>query len=300
MKIGFIGLGKMGLNMVRRLRLNDHGIVCTARTTSKKDTVEKAGCTWAHSIKEMVSMLPEPVCIWVMTPSGDATEETLLSLAENLPPESIVVDGGNSRFTDTIRRQKYMSEKNIEFIDCGTSGGIWGFERGYCLMIGGNKNSVEKLNPIFSSLSNKGGFMHVGKTGSGHYVKMVHNAIEYGMMQAYAEGFSLLNKQLPDLNLENVCNLWNNGSVVKSWLLELSEKLFHSETSLNEIKPWVEDSGECRWAIEDAIDKSIPVPVIASSLFARFSSRSEDDFSSRFLAALRNQFGGHEVKTEKK
>ncbi|HNW34084.1 MAG TPA: decarboxylating 6-phosphogluconate dehydrogenase [Candidatus Ozemobacteraceae bacterium] len=296
MKIGFIGLGKMGLNMVRRLAAGGHEIRATARTTARRADAEAAGAHWEDDLDGFVRNLEAPRAVWVMVPAGAATEETIESLSRKLAPGDIIIDGGNSDHRDTVRRAERLTAQGLKFVDCGTSGGIWGLEKGYCLMIGGDPDSVARLAPVFTTLAPPDGWMHVGKSGFGHYVKMVHNAVEYGMMQAYAEGFELLQQHCgKSLNLGDVSRLWNRGSVVRSWLLELSEKVFDDPAGLDSIAGRVNDSGECRWAIESALAENIPAPVFAAALFSRFASRRDNGFGDRFLAALRNQFGGHAV-----
>lgn len=296
LKLGFIGLGRMGLNMVRRLTAGGHEVHVTARTTAKMGEAESAGAHWVASLDGFVAVLPAPRVVWVMVPSGTATEETIETLSGKLSPGDIIIDGGNSDYRNSVRLAERLAARGQKFIDCGTSGGIWGLENGYCLMIGGDSDSVAHLAPLFTTLAPPDGWMHVGKAGLGHYVKMVHNAIEYGMMQAYAEGFDLLRKHCGEsLNLGNVARLWNHGSVVQSWLLELSERVFDDPAALQSIAGRVDDSGEGRWALESAISEGIPAPVFAAALFARFSSRNPEGFGNKYLAALRNQFGGHAV-----
>jgi len=296
MNIGFVGLGRMGLNMVRRLTAGGHMIWATARTTAKRVDAEAAGARWADDLDGFVKNLAPPRVVWLMVPAGAATEETIEALSRKLSPGDIIVDGGNSDHRDTVQRAERLTARGLKFIDCGTSGGIWGLEKGYCLMIGGDSASVAHLAPVFTTLAPPDGWMHVGKAGFGHYVKMVHNAIEYGMMQAYAEGFELLQHHCgKSLNLGDVSRLWNKGSVVRSWLLELSEKVLDDPARLDSVAGRVDDSGECRWAVESALSESIPAPVFAAALFSRFASRRDDGFGNKFLAALRNQFGGHAV-----
>jgi len=301
MQLGFIGLGRMGLNMVRRLAASGHEILATARTTAKKADAESAGARWVDGLDGFVAALPAPRIVWVMVPAGPATEETIDALSRKLSAGDIIVDGGNSDHRDTVRRAERLSGLGLQFVDCGTSGGVWGLENGYCLMIGGDPAPVTHLAPIFTTLAPPDGWMHVGRSGLGHYVKMIHNAVEYGMMQAYAEGFELLRQHCGEsLNLGDVSRLWNRGSVVRSWLLELSEKVFDDPAVLESVAGRVDDSGECRWALESAIDESVPAPVFAAALFARFSSRRPDSFANKFLAALRNQFGGHAMTRREK
>jgi 6-phosphogluconate dehydrogenase len=296
MELGFVGLGKMGLNMVKRLLQGGHRIVGTAKTAGKKSELLELGAEWADSYEELVKALQPPRHVWIMVPSGETTEEVLRLFQKLLSPGDLLVDGGNSDYRDTTRRAELFRPHGIEFLDSGTSGGIWGLANGYCLMVGGSAAGVKRMSPVLTTLAPPQGWEHLGDCGAGHYVKMVHNAIEYGMMQAYAEGFELLEKSGHNLNLQRVAELWNRGSVVRSWLLELSETIFSEDPHLKSLKGYVEDSGECRWAVETAIAKSVPAPVLATSLFTRFASRQTDGFSLKYLAALRNQFGGHAVK----
>lgn len=299
MDLGFIGVGKMGLNMIKRLIAHGHRVFCTARTSTRRHEAESIGATWVESIEAFKNALSPKRIVWSMVPAGIATEETLKKLTESLEPGDLIIDGGNSDWRDSLRRHKMMAELGFKFLDVGTSGGIWGLEKGYCLMIGGEKNAVELLTPVFEALAGTSeGWAHVGAGGAGHFVKMVHNAIEYGMMQAYAEGFELMERSNFNLDLCKISNLWNHGSVVRSWLLELAENIFRDDPRLETIIGRVEDSGEGRWAIETAIASEVPVPVFAAALFVRFASRRENAFSNRFLAALRNRFGGHAVTSK--
>lgn len=297
MRIGFIGLGKMGMNMVERLLNSGHEVVAYART---QDTVKKAegkGAIGAKSLQDVLSKLNKPKIIWLMVPAGDATEETINNTASLLEEGDIVIDGGNSFYKDSIRRAGELAKRKISFIDAGTSGGIWGLKLGYCLMIGGNKDVFRSLEPIFKSLAPENGYAHVGSNGAGHFVKMVHNGIEYALLQGYAEGFEILHsKKEFNLDLQNIAGLWNQGSVIRSWLLELAENAFKNDPSLSSIKGFVEDSGEGRWTVAEAIEQDVPAPVITLSLLERLRSRQDESFSARVIAALRNEFGGHGVK----
>ena len=297
MRIGFIGLGKMGMNMVERLLNSGHEVVAYART---QDTVKKAegkGAIGAKSLQDVLSKLKKPKIIWLMVPAGDATEETINNAASFLEEGDIVIDGGNSFYKDSIRRAEALGKRKISFIDAGTSGGIWGLKSGYCLMIGGDKDVFRSLEPIFRSLAPENGYAHVGPNGAGHFVKMVHNGIEYALLQGYAEGFEILHsKKELNLNLRNIAHLWNQGSVIRSWLLELAENAFKNDPSLSSIKGFVEDSGEGRWTVAEAIEQDVPAPVITLSLLERFRSRQDESFSAKVIAALRNEFGGHGVK----
>ncbi len=296
MKIGFVGLGKMGLNMVTRLVQGGHEVVAYARTESVVAEAVKAGARGAHSLKEVVAQLSPPRVVWVMVPSGEATQQVINDLSGMLSAGDVIIDGGNSNFHDTKARSVQLAAKNILFMDSGTSGGIWGLKVGYCLMVGGDKRAFTIVEPILKTLAPPNGYMHVGPCGAGHYVKMVHNGIEYGMMQAYAEGFEILKASEYQLDLAGIANLWNQGSVVRSWLLELAARAFEEDPALDKIKGYVADSGEGRWTVIEAIDRNVPAVSLTYALMHRFRSRQEDSFAAKVLAALRNQFGGHAVK----
>lgn len=301
MEIGFIGLGRMGANMVRRLLLEDHRVVAWNRTSAKTDEIVKEGAEGAYSIKELVGKLNQsPRVVWVMVPAGQATDDMINEVIPYLNKGDIIIDGGNSMYKDSIRRSKEVTEKGFQFMDAGTSGGIWGLKVGYCLMVGGEKSTFEYVEPLIKTLAPPDGYLHCGPAGAGHFVKMVHNGIEYGMMQAYGEGFEILRaaKQY-DFDLHAISHLWMQGSVVRSWLLELAESAFEKDPDLKNLKGYVEDSGEGRWTIQQAIDTDVPAPVITLSLFERFHSRQDESFSAKVLAALRNEFGGHAVKSSK-
>jgi len=301
MRIGFIGLGRMGANMVRRLVRDGHEIVIYNRTPEKTREVEAEGqgAKATFSIAELVAALEKPRAVWVMVPAGDATEAQIAELLEHLEPGDTIIDGGNTNFHDDVRRHAELAAKGIRYVDAGTSGGIWGLQVGYCLMVGGDKEAVDPLAPILTSLAPEGGYLHVGAPGAGHYVKMVHNGIEYGLMQAYAEGFEIMHANEYDLDLGAISDLWMQGSVVRSWLLELLGRAYRAQgQDLEHLKGYVEDSGEGRWTVQDAIDHDVPAPVITLSLLTRFRSRQEDSYGAKVLAALRNEFGGHAVKTE--
>jgi 6-phosphogluconate dehydrogenase len=298
MRIGFIGLGRMGGNMVRRLLRDKHEIVAYNRTVEKTKEIAGEGADGAYSIAELVGKLEKPRAVWIMVPAGDATEAQIEELLEHLEPGDTIIDGGNTNFHDDQRRHPELKKKGIDYIDAGVSGGIWGLANGFCLMVGGDPEPVKRLEPVFLSLAPKDGYLHVGGPGAGHYVKMVHNGIEYGLMQAYAEGFEIMHASDYRLDLEAISKLWNHGSVVRSWLLELAERAFAGDQDLKHLKGWVADSGEGRWTVQEAIDKDVPVPVITLSLLTRFRSRQEDSYGAKVLAALRNEFGGHAVKTE--
>jgi 6-phosphogluconate dehydrogenase len=296
MQIAIIGLGKMGGNMVKRLLGGGHTVVAADRDAAIVDKIAKEGATGASSLKDVVAKLSAPRTVWVMVPSGRATEETILELSGLLSPNDIVIDGGNSNFRDSIRHSAELATKKIRFLDAGTSGGVWGLEVGYCLMVGGDKSAYDHVEPALLTLAPKDGVAYFGKAGAGHFSKMVHNGIEYAMMQSYAEGFELLRASEFGYDLRTLTKVWNHGSVVRSWLLELAELAFVKDPDLKELKAYVEDSGEGRWTVNEAIAHAVPVPTIAASLFARFVSRQDNSFAMRVLAALRNEFGGHAVK----
>jgi 6-phosphogluconate dehydrogenase len=299
MRIGFVGLGRMGANMVRRLLRDGHEVVAYNRTPEKTKEIAGEGATPAFSIAELVDKLEKPRAVWIMVPAGDATEAQIEELLEHLEAGDTIIDGGNTNFHDDQRRQGDLAAKGINYVDAGTSGGIWGLQVGYCLMVGGEKEAVEPLEPIFTSLAPEGGYLHVGGPGAGHYVKMVHNGIEYGLMQAYAEGFEIMHASSYELDLAGISELWMHGSVVRSWLLELAGRAFRANgPDLEHLKGYVEDSGEGRWTVQEAIDHDVPAPVITFSLLTRFRSRQDDSYGAKVLAALRNEFGGHAVKTE--
>ena len=299
MKIGLIGLGKMGGNMLKRLKNGKHEIVAF---DLNKDNVKKAvedGGIGADSIEDLVSKLEKPRSIWVMVPHGKPTEETIDKLLTLLDDDDLIVDGGNSHFTESIKNGEKCKKKNIHFVDAGVSGGIWGLKIGYNIMVGGTDEAVKRIEPVLKTLAPKNGYAHFGKTGSGHFVKMVHNALEYVMLQGIGESFECMYRSDFDIDLQKVANLWNHGAVVRSWLLELAADAFKEEgNSLEKIAPYVDDSGTARWTSEFAIQNAIPVPAITISLYERFASREDNPFSAKVIAALRNQFGGHAVKKE--
>jgi 6-phosphogluconate dehydrogenase len=296
MDIGFIGLGKMGMNMVTRLTQGGHRVVAYDRTADLITQAESKGATGATSLEDLVSKLPKPRAVWVMVPSGDPTEDTIRNLSTILEKDDIVIDGGNTKFHDDVRRAIDLKKRSIHYVDAGTSGGIWGLQIGYCLMVGGEKGPVTHLAPIFTTLAPEDGWAHMGGHGSGHYVKMVHNGIEYSMMQGYAEGFELMSKSDYNLDLAHIADLWMHGSVVRSWLLELAAGALKDDPKLAGLKGYVQDSGEGRWMLMDALDKDVPVPTLSTALFTRFRSRQDESFAEKMLAALRNAFGGHSVK----
>ena len=296
MELGFIGLGKMGMNMVTRLRRDQHRVVVYDRSSDLIKQAEGQGAIGSSSLADLVSKLSAPRAVWVMVPSGAPTEETIQAVAALLQPGDTIVDGGNTRFHDDVRRAAELKKKGIHYVDAGTSGGIWGLKVGYCLMVGGEDAAVKRLEPVFKTLAPENGWAHVGAAGAGHYVKMVHNGIEYSMMQGYAEGFELMSKSEYKLNLARVADLWMHGSVVRSWLLELAAGALKDDQKLEKLKGYVQDSGEGRWMIADAIEKDVPVPTLTTALFTRFRSRQDESFAEKMLAALRNAFGGHSVR----
>jgi 6-phosphogluconate dehydrogenase len=296
MQIAIVGLGKMGGNMVKRLIGGGHKVVAYDRDAGAVERSVKDGATGASSLEDVVAKLSAPRAVWVMVPSGKATEETIHKLASGMQPNDIIIDGGNSNFRDSMRHATELAEKKLRFLDAGTSGGIWGLEVGYCLMVGGDPSAYKHCEPALLTLAPKDGVAYFGKAGAGHFSKMVHNGIEYAMMQAYAEGFELLRASEFGYDLRVLTKVWSHGSVIRSWLLELAERAFSRDPELKELKAWVEDSGEGRWTVNEAVTHAVAVPTIAASLFARFVSRQENSFSMRVLAALRNEFGGHAVK----
>jgi len=301
MQIGFVGLGKMGANMVHRLRRDgDHAVIAFDPNQQARAGVEQYGAMTVSSLEELVAQLDAPRGIWLMVPSGRITEDTVNALLGLLAKGDTIIDGGNSNYHDSIARGARARDRGIAFIDTGTSGGIWGLQVGFCLMAGGDSDAVERYRPIFQTLAPPEGFLHVGPLGAGHYVKMVHNGIEYGMLQSYAEGFALLEAKhdFGTLDLHGIAHLWNQGSVVRSWLLELAERAFEDDPHLDQLRGWVEDSGEGRWTVEEAMQLSVPAPVLAMSLMMRYQSRLPDGFGNKVIAALRNEFGGHPVKAE--
>ena len=297
MQIAMIGLGRMGMNMAKRLLQGGQSVIAYNRTPNKTDQLVKEGAIGAYSLSEVVAKLSPPRVTWVMLPAGPTVDDHIVQLKEILSPGDIVIDGGNTYYKDDIRRADLLAEKEIKFIDAGVSGGIWGLKVGYCLMIGGEKETYQYLEPIFKTLAPEEGYLHCGEVGAGHFVKMVHNGIEYGMMQAYGEGFDILESSpySESLNYAAISHLWNQGSVVRSWLLELMESAFAKDANLSDIRGYVEDSGEGRWTVQQAMETGVSAPVIALSLMRRFESQAEDSFSNKVVAALRREFGGHGV-----
>jgi 6-phosphogluconate dehydrogenase len=297
MEIGLIGLGRMGANMAIRLRQGGHHVVVYNRSIAKaQELAEQHGVIAAESLAELVAALQPPRVVWLMLPAGQATDEHIDLVAPLLSQGDLLVDGANNNYKISIAHGEQLAAQGIKFMDAGVSGGIWGLQVGYCTMVGGEPESFAQIEPLLKTLAPPEGYLHCGPWGAGHFVKMVHNGIEYGMMQAYAEGFEILEKSRYDLDLQQVSHLWNQGSVVRSWLLELAERAFAEDSDLSELRGYVEDSGEGRWTVQEAMDLDVPAPVITLALQTRFRSRQDDSFGAKVLAALRNQFGGHAVK----
>lgn len=297
MEIGFVGLGKMGLNMVKRLRLDNHRVVVFDLSADAVKEAEAAGAVGSASVEDMVSKLEaDKKAVWLMVPAGKIVDDSIDTLLGLLGEDDVIIDGGNSFWKDTVKRGEKVADNGLDYIDCGTSGGVWGLKNGYCLMYGGPEASAQYLEPVFESLAPGHAHLYCGKSGSGHLVKMVHNGIEYGMMQAYAEGFEILKQSGFGFDLQKISKNWMNGSVVRSWLLELIENALGEDADLDKLEAYVQDSGEARWTVETAIDFDVPAHVITSSLYTRFQSRQDDSFAMKLVAAMRNQFGGHAVK----
>ena len=297
MELGIIGLGKMGLNICRRLIQGGHSVVVFDSDSEVLKIAQRENISTGNSLEDLVKKLTKRRILWVMVPSGEITNSTILNLSGLLDRGDIIIDGGNSYYKDTQSMADKLSEKGIDFLDVGTSGGIWGLENGYSLMVGGDSVTYSKLVALFETLAPSKGFGHVGPSGAGHFVKMIHNGIEYGMMQAYAEGFDLLkSKEDFNLDIQSISEIWSHGSVVRSWILELISDLLREDSSLKDVAPFVQDSGEGRWTVQESLDAEVPIPVISSALYARFYSRNKDkSFSAKLLSALRNQFGGHKI-----
>ena len=302
MKLAMIGLGRMGMNMARRLLAGNHEVIAYNRTAEKTNQLVKEDAVGAYSLQEVAEKLSPPRIAWLMLPAGQLVDDHVNQLKALFSSGDIIIDGGNTYYKDDIRRSKILEEKGIQFIDAGVSGGIWGLKVGYCLMIGGDKDTFHYLEPVFETLAPEDGYLHCGAIGSGHFVKMVHNGIEYGMMQAYGEGFEILEaSEYGDyFNYAEIAHLWNQGSVVRSWLLELAEDAFKKDAKLSDIQGYVEDSGEGRWTVQQAMETGVPAEVITLSLLRRFRSRQNNTFTDRVLAALRREFGGHAIVSAEK
>ena len=295
MKIGMIGLGKMGYNLALNLKDKGYEVVAYNRSSEAVDLIKNEGIVGTTNLSEFVELLPKPRIIWIMVPAGEAVDEIIERLADLVDKGDILMDGGNSHYKDTLKRYEMLKNKDINYVDIGTSGGISGARKGACTMIGAEDKIFEIIEPIMKAISVENGYLHVGKNGSGHYVKMIHNAIEYGMMQSIGEGFQLLQASGFDLNYEDVARVWNNGSVIRSWLMELSEDLFAKDPNLEKLRGVIDSSGEGLWSLQEALELKVSTPVLAMSLFTRFSSKDDNSFSNRVVAGLRNEFGGHDV-----
>ncbi len=298
MKLGMVGLGRMGGNMTQRLIEGGHQVVVYDPAAAAVKDAQGRGAEAASSLADMVKRLAAPRVIWVMVPSGAITTKTITDLCALLNKDDVLIDGGNSMYKDSIYHAELAQKRGVHFLDAGTSGGVWGLTVGYCLMVGGEKEIFDRVSPILKTLAPPEGYLYTGPAGSGHFVKMVHNGIEYGMLQAYGEGFEILEKSQYPLDLRAIAHLWNQGSVIRSWLCELAERAFAREAHLDSIRGYVDDSGEGRWTVQAAIDENVPAPVLTLSLLARLRSRQPESFSAKVIAALRNEFGGHAVKKE--
>ena len=298
MQLAMIGLGRMGANMTTRLIRGGHQVVAYDRDAAAVQRSVGDGAAGATSLADLAAKLGTPRTVWIMVPSGDPTDSTITDLLGILQPGDVIIDGGNSKWTDSKQRYLRCKDKGVSFVDAGTSGGVWGLANGYCLMVGGDDAAVKRVESIFVTLAPPDGYAHVGPSGAGHFSKMVHNGIEYGMLAAYGEGFEILEKSEYDYDLHQLASIWRYGSVVRSWLLELLELALKEDPELAKVKGWVADSGEGRWTVQAAIDEDVPAPVITLSLLSRFVSRQDESFSAKIIAALRNQFGGHAIKPE--
>jgi 6-phosphogluconate dehydrogenase len=299
MRLGMVGLGRMGGNMVVRLQRAGHEVVGFATSSESREAAAARGTEVSDNLEALVGGLEPPRTVWLMVPAGEATESTVTALGDLLDSGDLVVDGGNSHHTDSVRRAEALKDRGVDFVDAGVSGGVWGLEEGYCLMVGGPDNAIERLRPALDALAPPDGWAHVGRAGTGHFVKMVHNGIEYGLLQAYGEGFELLAASDYDMDLARIAEVWRRGSVVRSWLLDLLAGALERSPNLSDVAGYVEDSGEGRWAVRAAIDEEVAAPTTAMALFARFVSRQDESFSAKVIAALRREFGGHEVREEK-
>jgi 6-phosphogluconate dehydrogenase len=302
MKLAMIGLGKMGMNMAWRLMQGNHDIIAFDLSKAAVEEIAAEGATGASSLQQVVEILSGPRIVWMMLPAGKPVEDTISRLKELLSPEDIIIDGGNTYYKDDLRRYQNLKEAGIRYMDVGVSGGVWGLKMGYCMMMGGDKDVFEYLEPLFQTLAPKDGYLYCGNIGAGHFVKMVHNGIEYALMQAYGEGFEILDASefAASFDYAKIAHMWNQGSVIRSWLLELAEDAFSKSEELSDITGYVEDSGEGRWTVQQAVDTAVPAEVITLSLMRRFRSRQQDPFTDRVLAALRREFGGHAVVSKEK
>jgi 6-phosphogluconate dehydrogenase len=298
MELGLIGLGRMGGNIARRLLRDGHRVVVIDRDPAPAQVLKAEGAEPAETLAALVAALKPPRHVWIMVPSGAPVTQTIESLAPLLEKGDCMIDGGNSNYHDSVARAQALAAQGLHFLDVGTSGGVWGLENGFCLMIGGERKVFARIEPVFKSLAPVDGYAYMGDAGAGHFVKMVHNGIEYGLLQAYAEGFEMLEASPYDLDLRAISGLWNQGSVVRSWLLELTQLALEEDPKLSSIRGYVEDSGEGRWTVQEAVDLGVPATVLAHSLFARFRSRQDDSYGARLIAALRKQFGGHAVSSD--
>lgn len=298
MQLGIVGLGRMGGNMAKRLMEHGHTVVAYDRSPEAVQRLVGDGAIGADSLADLVGKLSAPRVVWIMVPAGNPTEETINAVAQAMEPGDLVIDGGNSNFRDGMRRGESLAARGLRFADAGTSGGVWGLKNGYCLMVGGTPEAIALAEPIFRDLAPPGGFLHTGPVGSGHFVKMVHNGIEYGLLAAYGEGFEIMQASEFSLDLPAISKLWLNGSVVRSWLLELLSDAYSKNPALEGIRGYVDDSGEGRWTVQEAIGENVPAPIITLSLLQRLASRQEESYSAKVIAALRNEFGGHAIKPE--
>ena len=296
MELGFVGLGRMGLNMVQRLVQAGHRVAVSDRAAAAVEQAAGRGAVPAGSVGEMMAHLRPPRAVWIMVPAGDPIDAVLADLAPHLDQGDIVVDGGNSRYTDSVRRSQELAGRGVSLVDVGTSGGVWGLTEGFCLMAGGEKAACDRLEPVFAALAPTDGYLYAGPSGAGHYAKMIHNGIEYGMLQAYGEGFAILEAAPYPFDLAALAHLWNHGSVIRSWLLQLAEGALGREPDLASVRAWVEDSGEGRWTVQEALERNVPAPVLNLALLMRLRSRQPDSFSDKLIAALRGEFGGHAVQ----
>jgi 6-phosphogluconate dehydrogenase len=298
MNVGMVGLGRMGGNMTVRLIRAGHEVVAFDPNAEARDSAATAGAKPAASLEELVAALDSPRTVWLMVPAGRITDSTIEALAALLDAGDTIVDGGNSYYKDSIRTAESLERRGILFLDCGTSGGVWGLANGYCLMVGGKREAFDRAEPIFQALAPENGYAYVGRSGAGHFVKMVHNGIEYGLLAVYGEGFEILKGSDFELDLPTIAGIWRYGSVVRSWLLDLLVEAYRTDSELSHVRGWVEDSGEGRWTVQAAIDENVPAPITALALFDRFASRQDESYAAKVIAALRREFGGHAIRSE--